>query len=155
MLVLPVIRLAATGDAAAIAQMSRDCIEQGLEWSWRQPRVRAAILDAATNVAVLAGGDSLLGFGIMQYRDETAHLSLFAIRPSHRHRGLGGQLLSWLEEPALIAGIGLLRVEARADNAGAIAFYRRHGFEPVRTVPGYYAGAIDAVKLEKRLRPPA
>jgi ribosomal-protein-alanine N-acetyltransferase len=155
MLVLPAIRLATTGDAATIAQMSRDCIEQGLEWSWRQPRVRGAILDAATNVAVLAEGDSLLGFGIMQYRDDTAHLSLFAIRPSHRHRGLGGRLLAWLEQPALVAGIALLRVEARADNAGAIAFYRRHGFEPVRTVTGYYAGAIDAVKLEKRLGPPA
>lgn len=155
MLALPVIRLATTGDAAAIAQMSRDCIEQGLEWSWRQPRVREAILDAATNVAVLAGDAGLLGFGIMQYRDETAHLALFAIRPSHRQRGLGGRLLAWLEQPALVAGIELLRVEARADNAGAIAFYRRHGFAPVRTVTGYYGGMIDAVKLEKRLRPPA
>ncbi len=155
MLILPVIRLATSSDAAAIALMSRDFIEQGLDWSWRQPRVRDAILDAATNVAVLSDGDTLLGFGIMQYRDETAHLSLFAIRPSHCNRGLGGRLLAWLEQPALVAGIELLRVEARVDNAGAIAFYRARGFAPVRTVTGYYAGRVDAVKLEKRLRPQA
>lgn len=155
MLVLPVIRLATLEDAGEIAQMSRSFIEQGLDWSWQPPRVRDAIRDAATNVAVLAEGASLLGFGIMQYRDETAHLSLFAIRPGHRNRGLGGRLLAWLEQPARIAGIAQLRVEARADNAGAIAFYRRHGFAPVRTVTGYYGGMIDAVKLEKRLRPPA
>ena len=34
MLALPDIRLATPLDAPAIARMSRDCIEQGLSWSW-------------------------------------------------------------------------------------------------------------------------
>jgi ribosomal-protein-alanine N-acetyltransferase len=153
MLLLPVIRLATSGDAAGIAAMSRSFIEQGLDWSWREERVLHAIQERATNVAVITEGDGLLGFGIMQYRDETAHLALFAIRPSRRNRGLGRQLLAWLEKPAQVAGIERLRVEARADNTGAIVFYERQGFRRVKTVPGYYSGLIDAVKLEKRLQP--
>ena len=34
-------------------------------------------------------------------------------------------------------------VEARADNASAIAFYRRQGFTPSGRVPDYYAHAVE------------
>lgn len=155
MLMLPTTRLAHVVDAAAIADMSRRDIEYGLGWSWREPRVRHAILDPATNVAVMTQPDGIVGFGIMQYRDETAHLALFAIRPSHRNCGLGSQLVAWLEKPALIAGVQHVRVEARADNEKALSFYRRLGFIPVKTVAGYYSGIVDAVQLEKRLLPSA
>ena len=155
MAILSVIRLAGAQDAELIAEMSRSYIEYGLGWSWRAARVLHAILDRATNVAVITEADIIVGFGIMQYRDETAHLALFAIRPSHRNRGLGSQLVSWLEKPALIAGVQHVRVEARADNQKALSFYRRLGFKPVKTVAGYYSGVVDAVQLEKPLLPPA
>lgn len=154
MLMLPVTRLAHADDAGAIAQMSRSHIEQGLGWSWREGRVLRAIRDPATNVAVMAQADGIVGFGIMQYYEETAHLALFAVRPSHRHRGLGSALVNWLEQPTRIAGIERIRVEARADNARAIAFYGRLGFVPVRTVSGYYGGTVDAVQLQKQLAAP-
>ena len=68
------IRLARRDDAAAIARMSRDQIEQGLGWSWTAPRVLRSIADVQTNVVVLpvpTGG--LAGFGIMKYHDDEAH----------------------------------------------------------------------------------
>ena len=154
MLILPTIRLANADDAGAIAAMSRTCIESGLGWSWREPRVLHAISDRTTNVAVMTQADGVVGFGIMQYRDVTAHLALLAMQPSHRGRGLGSALIRWLEKPALIAGVELLRVEARADNAGALSFYHQLGFKPVKTVAGYYSGLVDAVQLEKQLLPP-
>jgi ribosomal-protein-alanine N-acetyltransferase len=150
MLLLPVIRLAEATDAESIALMSRGLIEQGLGWNWREARVRHAVADRATNVAVMTEGAVLLGFGIMHYRDEIAHLALFAVDPGRRRRGLGARLLAWLEEPARIAGIDRVRLEARADNEAAIAFYLEQGFRRVQTVPGYYEGLVDAVKLEKR-----
>jgi ribosomal-protein-alanine N-acetyltransferase len=150
-LLVPEIRLAKAYDAGVIAEMSRSYIEQGLGWSWREQRVLNAIRDRSTNVAVMGGDDGIVGFGIMQYRDETAHLTLFAIRPTHRNRGLGSVLVGWLEKPALIAGMERIRVEARADNQKAVGFYERLGFKPVKTVPGYYSGMVDAVQLEKRL----
>lgn len=154
MLSIPLIRLARLQDSAAIAQMSRDYIEQGLGWSWNAARVRAAVADRSTNTAVIGEREAILGFGIMQYGDERAHLALLAVRPDHRQRGLGRRLIEWLEAPARVAGLPCVRVEARADNPRAIAFYRRHGYAPSCRLPSYYRGVIDAVRLEKRLGTP-
>jgi ribosomal-protein-alanine N-acetyltransferase len=151
MLSVPRIRLATRQDVAMIAEMSRDFIEHGLGWSWTAARVLAAVNDRATNAAVLDGPEDLSGFGIMHYGDESAHLALLAVRPNQQQRGLGAQLLSWLEKPALVAGIERIRVEARADNPNAIGFYRKQGFIEANRIAGYYRGAVDAVRLEKRL----
>ena len=145
------LRLALAPDAQAIADMSRRDIEHGLGWSWDAPRVLRAIGDRATNVVVGVAGGSLVGFGIMQYADETAHLSLLAVAPVARHQGLGTRLVGWLEAVARTAGIERLRVEARADNANALAFYRAQGFTELARVHGYYSGRIDAVRLEKKI----
>lgn len=145
------IRLATSQDAPAIADLSRRAIEQGLGWSWQPARVLAAIRDRTTNVAVMAEGETLVGFGIMLYREEAAHLTLLAIDEGYRGRGLGAALVEWLEKPARMAGAVRIRVEARADNPRAIAFYERLGFRLLRTVPGYYSGRVDAVQLQKAL----
>jgi len=148
------IRLAVPRDAAAIADMSRDYVEQGLGWSWTPARVVASIVDDATNVAVLDLARGLAGFAIMQYGDRSAHLALLAVHPAQRRRGLGTRLLQWLEKSADTAGIELIRLEARADNPGAIAFYRQHGYVPNGRLINYYRGTLDAVRLEKTLRTP-
>jgi [ribosomal protein S18]-alanine N-acetyltransferase len=148
---IPPVRLAALSDAAMIAEMSRDYIEYGLGWSWTPARVLAAIRERATNTAVVAQGEDLAAFGIMHYGDDTAHLALLAVRPNLQQRGLGALLLNWLEKPALVAGIECIRLEARADNPNALAFYRKQGFREASRMPGYYRGAVDAVRMEKRL----
>ena len=151
MIILPTIRLAAAGDAEAIARMSRDYIEQGLGWSWTQRRVLKAIQDRSTNVAVLHEDAAILGFGIMSYGEVKAHLSLLCVEPRHRQRGLGAALLAWLEKCALTAGLERILLEARADNPGAIAFYQDRGYRAIGSVAGYYRGEVDAVRLEKSL----
>jgi hypothetical protein len=45
------IRIAQAQDAPAIASMSRDYIEHGLGWGWRQGRVARSIADPEVNVA--------------------------------------------------------------------------------------------------------
>jgi ribosomal protein S18 acetylase RimI-like enzyme len=152
-LAIPDIQLACGSDAERIAVMSRDYIESGLVWSWVPARVLRAIHDRDTNVAVLRGSRALVGFGIMQYNDDRAHLALLAVAPGHRNHGLGGRILSWLEKPARVAGIRRINVEARADNPLAIEFYCRYGFEQTATVDGYYQGRVNAVRLTKLLSP--
>ena len=134
-----------------IAEMSRDYIEYGLGWSWTPARVLAAVGDRSTNTAVLAERDDIVGFGIMHYGDDSAHLALLAVRPNQQQRGLGAQLIAWLEKPARVACIERIRLEARADNPNAIGFYRRQGFRESGRIAGYYRGAVDAVRLEKSL----
>jgi ribosomal-protein-alanine N-acetyltransferase len=55
----------------------------------------------------------MLGFGIMKYDDDVAHLLLFAVREDARRQGVGSALLAWLEQVALVAGVRRFVVEAR------------------------------------------
>jgi ribosomal-protein-alanine N-acetyltransferase len=114
-------------------------------------RVEAAIRSDSTNVAVMREHGEVIGFGIMQYGERTAHLSLLAVHAHYRKRGFAARLLSWLEKSADTAGIERIGVEARADNPVAIAFYQAQGYVQMAKVAGYYRGVLDAVRLEKNL----
>ncbi len=145
------IQLASIRDAAAIATMSRDHIEQGLGWSWTEARVAQAIRDPDINVAVLRAADGIAAFGIMSYRDEEAHLLLFAVRRARQRQGLGRSVLAWLEDVARTAGIRRIQLECRRDNAAARNFYGTQGYHEQVISRGYYQGVEDAIRLEKWL----
>jgi len=144
-----IIRLATPADAVAIALESMAEIEHGFEWHWEPSRISEAIGDRETNVIVAVDGAAMLGFGIMEYRREFAHLVLFAVREDARRRGIGSALLAWLEKVATEAGIANFRVEARLSNTVARAFYRRHGYVEIEVVAGMYQGQEDGVSLRK------
>jgi len=146
------VSLAAPADAQRIAALSRDSIEQGLEWSWTPRRVQRSVTDAATNVVVARAGSRFVGFAIMRYADEEAHLLLLAVHADHRRCGVGSALLAWLEATVRVAGIGVISLEARAGNAAARAFYRARGYREVGLLEGYYRGVEDAVRIAKDLR---
>jgi len=145
------VRLATLADAAEIAAMSRDFIEQGLGWSWNVDRVERAIRDPDINVAVVSEAGAILAFGIMSYREEAAHLLLFAVRRSHQRQGIGSRILEWLETVARSAGITHINVECRRDNSAARNFYGEHGYHERVISKGYYSGVEDAIRLEKWL----
>ena len=145
------LRLADESDAPRIADMSRDLIEQGLGWSWRGHRVLRCIRDADINVLVASFHGRTVGFAIMSYRDEEAHLLLFAVDPRFGRRGIGSALLRWLEQSALVAGIGQVYLESRVTNAAARAFYKLHGYREVQLVQHYYQGVEASVRLAKDL----
>jgi len=148
------IRLATSADAVDIAALSRDEIERGLGWSWTATRVSNSIRDPNTNVAVVRDSHALLAFGIMNYRDDQAHLLLFAVRKSHQRLGIGSVMLGWLEVVAREAGIRQIHVECRRNNSAARNFYGEHGYHEHIISRGYYRGVEDAVRLEKWITPP-
>ena len=147
----PTVRLAAPADAPTIARMSRDLIERGLGWSWTPLRVQRSIADPQTNVVVAETLAGIVGFGIMKYHDDEAHLLLLAVRPECLRRGIGAALVAWLEATARVAGVGQAYLEARASNVGALAFYRRLGYEEIQSVPGYYRGIEASRRMAKDL----
>lgn len=148
----PTLQLATAGDAPAIARLSRDRIEHGLEWSWTAPRVLRSIQDAETNVLVAVAASRVIGFGVMKYREEDAHLLLLAVQADSAGLGIGRSLVAWLEEAACTAGLGRVLLESRASNAGARTFYRRLGYAEGEELPGYYQGRETAVRMTKALR---
>jgi ribosomal-protein-alanine N-acetyltransferase len=145
------IELAAASDAIDIASMSRTQIEHGLPWGWTPARVMHSVREPATNVAVARQAGRLVGFGIMKYFDEGAHLLLFAVSPKLRRAGIGSSLLEWLEDVARVAGVVTVSAEVRADNIVGRAFYRAHGYCETAAVPRMYHGRLDGVRLAKRL----
>ena len=80
-----------------------------------------------------------------------AHLLLFAVEPRWRRRGLGAELFRYLETLAKRGGIAELRLEVRARNRGARAFYRALGFAETSRLRGYYERREDALVLVRTL----
>ena len=144
--------LAAETDALRIAGMSRDLIETGLGWSWTAARVLRSIRDADTVVLVARAGSRIVGFAIMDFGEESAHLALLAVDPSHRREGIGGHLFAWLKDSALTAGIAVIKLELRAGNLEAQHFYRSLGFEEVGWTAGYYRRRETALRMALRRR---
>ena len=174
------IELARADDALPIAELSRDAIEYGLGWRWTRERVLRCIRDPATNVIVARAATSIVrpatpavrsasslsrlptpvarnvaGFAIISYQDrnedETAHLLLFAVAPSHRRERIGSTLLAWLEATTLTAGIGVISLEARLTNREARAFYHHHGYREGVQVRAMYRGVEDGIRIAKDL----
>lgn len=149
----PNYRLALPSDAYEIAVMSRYLIEVGLRgWSWPPDRVAKAIKARETNVLVADVAPHLVGFAIMEFADTSAHLSLFAVKPSHQRCGIGRQLIAWLEEAALTAGIATINLELRVNNFGARTFYRVLGYKEASYISGYYRGVETAVRMTRDIR---
>jgi len=146
------LKLARRADAKRIAQMSRDLVEAGLSWSWTTARVTEQIHHPESNVLTAWTAEQLVGFAIMQYFAEHAHLNLLAVEPAYRRLGIGHQLIAWLEETCRTGGIFSVRLEVRVVNSGAQAFYHRLGYQDGKILPGYYRGRESALQMTHDLR---
>ena len=130
------IRLAVAADDDALASLARDEIEHGLGWTWTPARIAAARAAADMTLAVAWRGPQRLGFGLMRYFDDTAHLCLLAVAPGVRRQGVATGLLAWLEASARTAGIAEVGLEMRVSNDAARTFYERQGYAVVGRTAG-------------------
>ena len=146
------LRLALDSDAQAIASMSRDLIEAGLGWQYRPRRVRELLADRETVTLVACERERVIGFAVMTFGEERAHLVLMAVRPTHQRRRIASRMLEWLLETAAVAGMASIHVEMREHNVPALAFYRAHGFAETRELPGYYRGREAGIRMGRAVR---
>jgi ribosomal-protein-alanine N-acetyltransferase len=148
------LQLASRSDAQAIAAMSRDLIECGLGWEYRPERIQALIADCNAVTLVARDGERIVGFAIMSFSAEHAHLVLMAVRPAGQRQGIARRMTQWLIESAVVAGVASIHLELREQNEDALAFYRALGFSETLRLPGYYRGRETAVRMIRVLRPP-
>ena len=150
-----VIRFARLREADVIAAMSRNLIEQGLQWRYRPGRIRHLILDKETTVIVAesAGAGRIDGFAVLTFGLTTAHLNLLAVEPRKRRSGIAVRMLNWLTESCQVAGLGRINLEVRENNLNAINFYKARGYELVGRHRGYYDGVEHAVLMSHQLIP--
>jgi [ribosomal protein S18]-alanine N-acetyltransferase len=145
-------RLARSRDAQDIAAMSLAFIEHGLRPAWSAARILRHVRHPESVVLVAERGRRIVGFAIMDFGDDTAHLNLLAVTPSERRRRLGERLVAWLEETALTAGTFIVELELRAGNPAARAFYESLNYAEVARISGYYQGVEDAVRMRRDVR---
>jgi ribosomal-protein-alanine N-acetyltransferase len=139
------LRLATVAETKQLAAMSRDLVEQGLGWSWTPSRIVRHIRSPDSIVLVAQSQGQIIGFAIMHFSEEEAHLDLLAVNPKYQRTGIGRQLIEWLEKSALVAGISIIYLEVRTKNKDARMFYERLGYSRIRHVHGYYSGRESAV----------
>jgi ribosomal protein S18 acetylase RimI-like enzyme len=140
------------GEAARIAGMSRTLVEPGLPWSWTPRRV-AAHMRQRDNMVVTARTDKdLVGFAMAHFGDDSVHVTLLAVTEAAQRKGIGRQLLAWIEESAVTAGIFVVDLELRAGNGGARMFYTALGYRETGRAAKYYSGIEDAIRMTRNLR---
>lgn len=143
--------LARLADAGEIARIARDEIEDGLGWTWTPRRVAASVRRRDALVVVAHAATRIVGFAIMRYGDDEAHLDLLGVAHEWRRRGLGRRLVEWVEEPALVAGITDVVLEVRESRRDARAFYERLGYRVLGRMAGYYQGREAALRMGRDL----
>ena len=106
---------------------------------------------AACRVAVAA--DRLAGYHVVLFRRGSAAARLYsiAVAPAFRGQGLAALLMNDAETAARQRGSRRLRLEVRADNAGAIRLYERLGYHAFGRIAGYYSDGAAAVRYERNL----
>lgn len=149
-----VLGFARRSDATALSLMARDLIEAGLGWEYRAERIARFIDDRDTVVLVARDRGDAIGFAVMTFGDERAHLTLLAVSPTYQRRGIARRMLAWLMESASVAGVSSIHVELRAGNTAARRLYRSSGFVETLRLPGYYRGRESALRMIRMLRTP-
>src|SRR5262249_212555 len=126
----------------------------GLTWSWSPERVVRTLRNPEVLSVMACDRERVIAFAITQFGDEHAHLTLFAVEPTHQRKGVGRRLIEWTVESAYAAGVAVIHLETRATNHAARRFYRALGFRENAYIPGYYGGREMALKMQRELRKP-
>lgn len=94
----------------------------------------------------------VLGFIVAQAaRGGVGHILTIDVPPASQRLGVGSKLLATAEERLRTASCHRVKLETAVDNSAALAFYKRHDFSIVKTLPRYYSNGVDAFVLEKEL----
>lgn len=100
-------------------------------------------------LALVAEEEGIIGFILALREGEELHIHDLAVVPEHRRQGVGSALLK--ELLAAAAGTRRVRLEVRASNHAAQAFYTKHGFRRIAILPNYYADGEDGILMIRDL----
>jgi ribosomal-protein-alanine N-acetyltransferase len=147
-------------DFESLWRIDQECFAPGIAYSRLELAAYIRLRGAFTVVAerkwagntVVDEGRRLLGFIVAQVtRRGVGHILTIDVPSASRRSGVGSKLLETAEERLHAAACHSVELETAVDNAAALAFYKRHGYSVVKTIPRYYTNGVDAFVLEKEL----
>jgi ribosomal protein S18 acetylase RimI-like enzyme len=112
---------------------------------------RRFLHSASSTLIVAQVGRQIAGYVLVLYRSNFGFARMYsiAVAPNFRRRGLAHLLLAAAEKDAKHRGRAAMRLEVRANDAGAVKLYETSGYRRFGTSLGYYGGEVDALRLEK------
>lgn len=138
-------------DFQTLWEIDQLCFSPGISYS----RLELGFYIQRRNAFTLVANDSddlkILGFLVAETGPRRAHIITIDVLAGARKQGLGSLLLETAETRIRANGCSVVSLETAVDNAAAIAFYKRHDYNVVRTIARYYSNGVDALVLEKDL----
>ena len=100
----------------------------------------------------VASPRAVKGFVVLRRMGDEGELLQVAVDRGARRGGVADALMASALRFAESHALGSVFLEVRKGNEAALALYKKHGFEPVRTRKGYYSDPTeDAVVMRARL----
>jgi len=132
--------------------IDQHCFPPEIAYSRQELRTYMRRRGAFTLVAANEADESVGGFLVAQ-SGLIGHIITIDVLQRNRRAGVGALLLRAAEDRLAAAGSRAVGLETAVDNMPALAFYKRQGYDVIRTWPRYYANGVDALVLEKRFDP--
>jgi len=150
--VVTVVRDFQPEDFDTLWRMDQECFAPGISYSKAELK---SFIDRAGSFTLVAvdAQMNIQGFIVIQ-GGKAGHVITIDVSPRARRLGVGSLLLRAAEQRLASAGTGMINLETAVDNGSALAFYKRHGYNVIRTWPRYYANGVDALVLKKTLSNP-
>jgi [ribosomal protein S18]-alanine N-acetyltransferase len=142
------------GDFNALWEIDQECFPPGISYSQMELLTYMRRLRAFTLVAERADGEQAkapVGFIVAETGRQAGHIITIDVLEEARRSGLGSSLLMAAEHRLKEAGCRAVFLETAVDNRAALAFYKRHQYFLVKTLPRYYSNGVDAFMLKKEL----
>ncbi len=137
-------------DFETLWRLDQNCFPPGISYSKVELRSYIRRPGAFTVVATDADRAKIAGFIVVQ-GGAIGHVITIDVDPSARRASVGSLLLRAAEDRLRNQGSRAVGLETAVDNVAALAFYKRHGYNVVRTWPRYYSNGVDALVMRKAL----
>ena len=140
-------------DFEVLWSVDQRCFAPGIAYPRRELAAYIQRRGAFTVVAEKAvKPNAIAGFIVAESsRRGVGHIITIDVLPESRRTGLGSKLLQAAETSLRQVNCHTVVLETAVDNASALAFYKRHQYSVVKTLPRYYSNGVDALVLEKNL----
>ena len=154
-------------DFEALWRIDQQCFAPGISYSrpelaayLRMPGAFAVIAEAGQDTAPVNRGEDgagpgvsgILGFVVAMLNARgSGHIITIDVIQEARRCGVGSALLDAAEKQLQARGAAQVRLETAVNNVSALAFYKRHGYNVLKTLPRYYPDGVDAFVMRKDL----
>ena len=145
-------------DFLRLWEIDQDCFPRGISYSqpellfyMRRPRTFTLVAERTGGNGDAPQDSPIVGFIVAEAGGQSGHIITIDVLHEARRSGLGSRLIAAAEERLRAEGCRTVFLETAVDNASALAFYKRHRYFLVKTVPRYYSTGVDAFVLKKDL----